>query len=141
MAIWGELKQSFKDGSYLTRLLYINVAVFLVMSVTILVCTLSAVPTSWVQTLMMPASGWKFIHQPWSIITYMFLHTGFIHLIFNVLALYWFGKFFLSYYSQKQLTSLYIIGGIFGALVYMLGYNVFAYFSPAVNFSYLLLAI
>ncbi len=138
MAIWGELKQSFKDGSYLTRLLYINVAVFLVMSVTILVCTLSAVPTSWVQTLMMPASGWKFIHQPWSIITYMFLHTGFIHLIFNVLALYWFGKFFLSYYSQKQLTSLYIIGGIFGALVYMLGYNVFAYFSPAVNFSYLL---
>lgn len=138
MAIWGEIKQSYKEGSYLTRLLYINVAVFIVVSIAILICTLSAVRTAWIQYVMMPASGWQFLHQPWSIITYMFLHTSIIHLIFNVLALYWFGKFFLNYYSQKQLTSLYIIGGIFGALVYMLGYNVFPYFIPMSGSSYLL---
>lgn len=138
MAIWEEIKQSYKDGSYLTRLLYINIAVFIIVNLAIVICTLSAVRTAWIQYIEMPASGWVFIHQPWSILTYMFLHTGVIHLIFNTLALYWFGKFFLSYYSQKQLTSLYIIGGIFGALVYMLGYNVIPYFSDTTGNAYLL---
>lgn len=138
MAIWGEIKQSYKEGNYLTRLLYINVAVFIVVSIALLISTLSVVSTRWIQYVMMPASGWQFLRQPWSIITYMFLHTSIIHLIFNVLALYWFGKFFLSYYSQKQLTSLYIIGGIFGALVYMLGYNLIPYFSASSVYSYLL---
>ncbi len=138
MSIWSEIKQSFRDGSYLTRLLYINVAVFIVVNIAILICTLSTVRTTWLQYLMMPASGWGFLSQPWSILTYMFLHTGIIHLIFNTLALYWFGKFFLTYYSQKQLTSLYIIGGISGALIYMLGYNIIPYFIPMSGTAYLL---
>lgn len=133
-----ELKQSFKEGSYLTRLLYINVGVFVVVNLLIAIFTLTNVSTYWVSYLEVPASFHTFVVQPWSIITYMFLHTGFIHLLFNVLALYWFGKFFLTYYNQKQLTSLYFLGGLTGALVYMVGYNVFPYFKPVIDNSYLL---
>lgn len=138
MAIWSEIKDNFRSGNYLTRLIYINVGVFLVINILIAILTLTSISTEWVSYLEMPASVVNFIYQPWSLLTYMFLHTGFLHLMFNMLALYWFGKFFLEYYNQKQLTSLYIIGGIIGAIFYMLAYNSLPYFSSVVPTSYLL---
>lgn len=59
----------------------------------------------------------------------MFLHEGFIHLLFNVLTLYWMGKFFLEYATQHSLVGLYIEGGILGGIVYLLGINFFPYFA------------
>jgi len=138
MTIWTELNNSYKNGSYLTRLLYINVAIFVIVGISSSLMKLANISTVWVSFLEMPASIYQFIHQPWSIITYMFLHTGLIHLIFNVLTLYWFGKIFLQYYSQKQLTSLYITGGIFGAIVYMAGFNLIPYFQSIVESSFIL---
>lgn len=138
MQIWNEIKESYKAGTYLTRLIYINVGIYLVVAIAMVICTLTTVGNAWLRYIEMPASAYTFIHQPWSIITYMFLHSSIIHLIFNVLALYWFGNFFLNYYNQKQLTSLYIIGGIFGAAIYMLGYNTIPYFRPMSGSSFLL---
>ena len=70
--------------------------------------------------------------------TYMFLHAGALHLLFNMLWLYWFGQLFLSFFSARHLRGLYILGGLSGGLLYMLAYNVFPYFSPYVNASWLL---
>ncbi|HQB68513.1 MAG TPA: rhomboid family intramembrane serine protease [Paludibacteraceae bacterium] len=86
----------------------------------------------------MPASWKTLLYRPWSIITYMFLHFNLFHLFFNMLCLYWFGKLFLNFFSQKQLVGLYILGGMGGALLYLLAYNSFPYFASIVNSSYLL---
>jgi hypothetical protein len=59
----------------------------------------------------------------------MFWHESFIHILFNILNLYWFGRLFLSFFNQKQLVALYFLGGIFGAGTYMLAYNIFPYFA------------
>jgi len=68
----------------------------------------------------------------------MFLHERLFHILFNMLALYWFGKLFLMYFTEKQMVSLYLIGGFAGALFYVVAYNVFPYFEPYVQLSLLM---
>jgi membrane associated rhomboid family serine protease len=85
--------------------------------------------------LELPASFFRFAGRPWSLISYMFMHADFLHLLFNMLWLYGFGVLFLSFFSAKHLRGLYILGGIFGGLLYMLCYNVFPYFRLQVEHS------
>lgn len=59
----------------------------------------------------------------------MFLHSGFLHLLFNVLGLYWFGQLFLYHFEGRKLVSVYLLGGLVGAAFYILAYNVFPVFS------------
>ena len=93
MNIWNEIKNNIKTGSHLTRLLYINLAFFVVVRLTLMVFTLFNVDVShYVRYAEIPAYLPHLIYQPWSIITYMFLHIEFLHFIFNILALYWFGS-------------------------------------------------
>ena len=124
-----EIKQSFNKGNYLTRLIYINAGVFLVVKLLSVIFTLLGISNIWISYLELPAFVQTLLKQPWSILTYMFMHHDFIHLIFNLLTLYWFGKMFIGYFSQKQLVGLYFLGGIGGALFYMLAYN----FVPSLN--------
>lgn len=78
--------------------------------------------------LALPASIEVFIAKPWTLLSYMFLHFDFLHILFNMLWLYWFGVIFIQYLSQRQLLATYIFGGITGGLLYMLAYNVFPVF-------------
>ena len=66
--------------------------------------------------------------NPAQLVTYMFLHGGFTHLFFNMLMLYYGGKIFLQYFSEKQLLLTYIFGGLFGALFFILAFNAFPVF-------------
>jgi membrane associated rhomboid family serine protease len=66
--------------------------------------------------------------KPWSVFTYMFLQEQFGHLFFNMLMLYYGGKIFLQYFSEKQLLLTYIFGGLFGALFFILAFNAFPVF-------------
>jgi hypothetical protein len=59
----------------------------------------------------------------------MFLHAGFLHLLFNILGLYWFGKLFLYHFEGDKLLSVYLLGGLSGALVYVLAFNIFPVFA------------
>ena len=63
------------------------------------------------------------------------MHAGFLHILFNMLWLYWFGALFLYFFSGKHLRGLYIVGGICGGLLYMISYNVFPYFRPMTAYS------
>jgi membrane associated rhomboid family serine protease len=78
--------------------------------------------------LALPASIEVFAAKPWTLLTYMFLHFDFLHILFNMLWLYWFGAIFTMYLSQRQLLGTYIFGGITGGLLYILAYNAFPVF-------------
>lgn len=133
-----EIKQSFNKGNYLTRLIYINAGIFLVVKLLSVIFTLLGISNIWISYLELPAFLQTLLKQPWSIITYMFMHHDFIHLIFNLLTLYWFGKMFICYFSQKQLVGLYFLGGIGGALFYILAYNFVPSLSSHLFLSYLI---
>src|ERR1035437_3775148 len=78
------------------------------------------------------------LQKAWTPITYMFLHEGFMHILFNMLNLFWFGKLFTIYFSEKQLVGLYLLGGLFGAAFYIAAFNLFPYYSPVLHQSLLL---
>ncbi len=133
-----EIKSSFSKGSFLTRLIYINIGVFVIVKLLSAVLSLLGSSTFWITYLELPAFFHTLIKQPWSIITYMFMHHDIIHLIFNLLTLYWFGKIFTNYFSQKQLVGLYFLGGIGGATFYIIAYNIVSSLNAHIFFSYLI---
>lgn len=138
MGIWDEIKGSFKHGTVLTRLMYVNGAVFLFIKIIEVIGVLSSSPllaTTVISNLAVPASLGALALKPWTPITYMFTHQGFIHLLFNLLWLWWFGKIFLAYLDQRKLLSLYILGGLAGALLYIALFNIFPAFAGTVNVS------
>lgn len=80
-----------------------------------------------------PASVSELMLKPWTIITYMFVHEGFWHLFFNMIWLYWFGKIFMEFMPGNKIYTIYFIGGISGALTFILAYNIFPVFHETVN--------
>ena len=62
----------------------------------------------------------KLIKKPWTIFTYMFLHEKLVHFSLNMIFLFISGKIFLKYLNNKELLNNYIIGGLFGAIFFIL---------------------
>lgn len=125
-----DLKNGYKRGDICIRYIYINVGILVLTSLVGIVWTLFNWGTPvWLQYFQLPAWLPQFIKQPWSLFTYMFLHAGILHLLFNMLWLYWFGRMFLSIFSARHFGGLYWLGGICGGLLYMLAYNLFPYFN------------
>lgn len=129
----------FSRKDALPRLILINVGVWLLLAFIRSIAFLFDAPGQltpnsgsmgeWMmQAFSLPSSFPKLIARPWTLITYMFLHFSFWHILFNMLWLWWFGTIFVQYLSQRQLLGTYIVGGIAGGLFYMLAFNVFPAF-------------
>ena len=98
-----DLKESFRRGTIYIQLIYINVGVFILTTLTEVILQLfNRSLGGTFEWLELPASLPRFITQPWSILTYMFMHAGVMHILFNMLWLYWFGALFLSFFSAKH---------------------------------------
>ena len=131
--IIADLKETFRRGNIFIQLIYINVGIFVIGTLINVFLRLFEVSTPDIFGIFaLPASFIGFIHQPWSLFTYMFMHAGILHILFNMLWLYWFGSLFLYFFSAKHLRGLYVLGGICGGLLYMVAYNVFPLFSSQV---------
>lgn len=141
-SFWDNLRNAFKyrDNS-LYKLIAINLIVFFSVLIVRVFMTIGGFG-EWYQAglryLMMPASLSKLATQPWSVFSYMFLHEGVFHILFNMLFLYWFGLLIHQYLGSRKLANLYILGGLFGAVFYVLIYNLAPYFSSSVDSSMML---
>jgi membrane associated rhomboid family serine protease len=132
-----DIKMTFERGNMLTKLIYVNLGVFLFVKIATIILVLFGIGSSnvIVEWLSVPADVFQLIRKPWTLITYMFLHEGFFHILFNLLWLFWFGKIFLEYLTDKQLLNVYLLGGLFGASLYIISYNIFPLFSNVLPFS------
>lgn len=131
MNLIDEIKTSFKQGSSLTKLIYINLCVFLGIKIVQIFFFLFNTPEGsefFIRWLAVPSNLSELIRKPWTVLTYMFVHEGFFHILFNLLWLFWFGKIFLEYLDQKKLAGVYILGGLSGAFLYVFSFNVFPVF-------------
>jgi membrane associated rhomboid family serine protease len=136
MNLVNEIKNSFRNGNILYRLIFINIAVFVILGVWFVILRLftpgvtldylrMTFDNRFVHYLMIPSLPSELLSKPWTIVTYMFTQTNLWHVLFNMLVLYWFGKIFLQYLSGNQLLSTYLLGGIFGAFLYIIFINAF----------------
>lgn len=123
------LKYKYKNGDVMTKFIFINTLVFLFIKIIGVIFTLFNIQTFDIITFLgVPSSIWLLLNRLWTPFTYMFVHEGFLHLLFNMLWLYWFGKIFLQYFSGRTLGSLYVLGGLAGAALYVLAFNTIPYY-------------
>ena len=140
-SILEDFKLAFKTGNILNQLIVINVLAFVVMGIVGVIFTLAGYGvafSAFAKYLMLPADFGQLIFQPWSLITYFFFHEGIFHILFNMLFLYWFGRIITEYLGQNKALGLYVWGGIFGGLLYLIAYNLIPFYQSAVPTSYLL---
>lgn len=104
----------------LEKIIAINVVVFLIGMVLELFIN-SGSSLYWLE---LPKRAEDFIFKPWSIITYGFTHYGFLHLLFNMMVLYFVSRMMLNLFSPKLALNVYFLGIIFGGLSFLLVYNV-----------------
>lgn len=117
----------------------INLAIFTTLKLVVILLTLFNNSGEYIVSfLAVPAYVPSLLHRVWTPITYMFLHEGFMHILFNMLNLFWFGKLFIMYFSEKQLVGLYLLGGLFGAAFYIAAFNIFPHYVPLLHQSLLL---
>ncbi len=135
MTFADEIKNTFRTGSILSRLIYINLGVFLAVNIVLIFFFLLGVNDvntinayfhrKFLTYLMVSADLSKLVFKPWTLVTYMFLHSNFWHLLFNMIWLFMFGRIFLGFLSEKAMLSTYIMGGLSGAFFFILLYNIF----------------
>ena len=140
--IFDDFRNAFrKPNNGLMQIIFINVVIFLALIIAKVVFTLSGfsgIYQSILFKLQLPASFTNLLYQPWTIITYFFVHDDFFHILFNMLFLYWFGSLIHEYLGNKRLVNIYILGGLVGGLIYMVAYNLIPYFRPLVDSSLML---
>src|SRR5690606_12336830 len=123
--------QRYNNGH--VQLIIINLAVFVVMGVVMVVTRVSGFDSVWFtlhDQFQIPARFAEFITRPWTIFTYMFMHDlqGILHILFNMLILYWFGRLFVEYLGSDKMIALYLLGGIAGGIAYLLAYNTIPFY-------------
>jgi len=136
MGIWDDIRNTFRNGNNLIKLIYINIAVFLLITLSAIAGFLlknPIIPDRLMSFISVPSSLTSLILKPWTIISYMFVHKDIWHILFNMLWLYWFGKIFLEYLDQRKLVAVYLLGGISGSLLYIISFNIFPAFEGLVG--------
>jgi membrane associated rhomboid family serine protease len=124
-----EFKNAFRRyNNGHVQLIIINLAVFVVMGLIMVITLFSGLDEVWyaiTRQFHIPARFAEFVTRPWTMITYMFMHdlSGILHILFNMLVLYWFGRVFVEYLGSDKLIALYLLGGIAGAVLYLMAYN------------------
>lgn len=126
----GRFRDFFSSGSLLSVLIIANVAVWVISLLFPLIDYLFALPSGAVregcwQWLALSSEVSNLAVHPWTLLTYMFLHDGFWHILFNMLMLYVGGIMCCRYLGDRRFGWIYLLSGLAGGLFYLLVYNIF----------------
>jgi membrane associated rhomboid family serine protease len=131
------IKRFFTGKSMLSRLIIVNILVFILVNLVKLYLFLFQINylqgpvdiSPMVFWMAVPADIQVLIIKPWTVFTYMFLHENLWHLFFNMIMLYFGGLIFKEYLGSRKLIIVYILGGLTGAAFYIAAFNVFPAFA------------
>lgn len=123
--MWNNIKKK----NTVSIFIIINIAVFLILAVLKVFVKLFGVEFLDLNAYIAVSSNATYVVKHiWTLFTYMFVHYDVLHILFNMLMLYWFGQIFSLYFTSKHLVAVYILGGIAGAVFYILSFNTVPYF-------------
>ena len=127
MSIVQDIRTAFsRRDNALIQLIWLNVLVFASLILLKFILKFSSAIgyyPSIVSQLQISSSFPVLLRHPWTILTYAFTHEEFFHILFNMLNLYWFGQLVREYLGDRRLVSIYILGALAGAVVFLLTFN------------------
>lgn len=126
------MHRSFDASSMLMKIIWVNIGVFVLLRLAAIVCMFAGVPdmiNGILAYIELPSNLARFLTRPWTLVTYMFAQYDVLHILFNLLWLYWFGSLFMMVATKRQLFALYVLGGLGGAALFMLSYAVLPVFA------------
>lgn len=129
-----------KPNNALAQIILINVIIFGALAVFYVfgrILGLEAVFGFVHDQFSIPPMFSDFIMRPWTILTYAFAHSldSIFHILFNMLIFYWFGQLIVEYLGNQKIISLYVLGALAGAAVYLLVYNIVPFYKEQAGFS------
>lgn len=122
----GNLKYQFARLNIAEKIIVINIVIFIVFRLLSFLLDLPA--WSLEKWLELPKDLFDFFLQPWSLVTYSFLHGGIWHIFFNMLLLYYTSRFFFNLFGPRRFVNVYFLGVMFGGAFFLLAYNLFPAF-------------
>lgn len=125
MSLIDDFKLQYKLGDMTTKLIFWNILLFAIPSVVFALLQLFNFGINYYYYVGLSSNLNQFLFKPWTILTYSFFHNGFFHILFNMIMLNFSGKLFTTFFTQKQLFALYVLGGLFGGILYLLSYLLF----------------
>lgn len=131
-----DIKNQYNNGSALIKLIFVNVAVFLLVYIGSWLFLIPGIKNGIeiiIYWLALPADLSLLIEKPWTILSYMFLHKAFMHILFNMMVLYFSGTIFLNYLNSKKLVVTYLLGGFSGGLLFVLAFNLIPSLNPLIK--------
>ena len=131
-SVWQDVKYKVQMGNMVTRLVIANVAVYIIVNLVWAIITgFSGDPVAgkatynvFLKWISLSSDAVYTVTHIWVVITHMFVHQDFLHILFNMLYLYWFGNILGDMIGDKKILPLYLLGGLMGALAYIIGAQV-----------------
>ena len=120
MRLVNKIKNEFLNANILYKLIYINVAIYLILEITKVIINIFLIDINFNNDKFLLSDTKQLISQPWSLLTYIFFHDNIFHLLFTTIWLHFGGKLFLQYFSERQFITTYFLGRISGGLLYII---------------------
>ncbi len=125
MSFWNEIKLQYRMGGVVEKLIYLNVALFAIPFVLVGILSLFSIRFGFIQWVSLSSDPSDLLWKPWSILSYAFFHAGFFHILFNLIIFFFISRLFLTFFTQKQLLNVYLVGALFAGGVYIISYLIF----------------
>jgi membrane associated rhomboid family serine protease len=120
LSLLNDIKQAYNNANVVEKIIYVNVVLFLF---TVIFHSFT------IEYFALPANLSEFLHKPWTLISYAFIHERLFHILSNLLVLYYIGQLFLDFYTKKQFLNCYFLGIVVGGISFILFY----YFSNKIG--------
>lgn len=125
MSFWNEIKMQYRMGGVVEKLIYWNIVLFAIPYVLLGIFSLFSIKFGFMQWVSLSSDPSDLLWKPWSILTYAFFHGGIFHILFNLIILFFISRLFLTFFTQKQLLNVYLVGALFAGLIYIFSYLIF----------------
>jgi membrane associated rhomboid family serine protease len=138
MSILKDLGMVFrKPNNHLMQLITVLCGIYVVFGLFDVAATLSGYADLNIKQRFFSLSAFlpNMLRQPWTVLSYGFLHAGLLHLIFNMLFLYWFGQLVSEYLGSSRVIGIFVLGVMAGGLAYLSIYNLLPYYKGQIGTS------
>ena len=130
-SIWDDIRREFDYGNMVKKIVIVNVIVYLAINILWVIFRVTGgyandlpLYEGLLELLSVSDGWWHMLTRPWTLLTHMFTHQHFFHILWNMLFLFWFGRIFGDLYGDQRVLPLYLTGGLVGFVLFFVVMNV-----------------